>query len=280
MQGNTLSGGAAGLCAVLLAAAGCAAHADFVELRGEVRNLSKTDTEHRKQQEVLQQRLQALETRVEAKSALTDQAMQDSETLQERIKDLTARLRQLDERLIRFESAQQLQKNQQGQAGPKVSEGLSETAPGSEPSRQSKPARLPSAQRPAVMPGTPGITPTSAFNLAYNDYLNGQYDLALAEFQQFLKDFPSTSLTPQVHYWIGETYYSKKEYERAIEAFQRMLNLDPKNEKVPPALFKIGLAAAELGDTRKARESLKQVIKKFSSSDEAKLAKIKLAELR
>lgn len=83
-----------------------------------------------------------------------------------------------------------------------------------------------------------------------------------------------------MHYWVGETYYSKKEYEKAIEAFQRVLDKYPQSEKVPPALFKTGLAAAELGDTKKAREALKQVIDRFSTSDEAKLAKIKLAEIR
>jgi TolA-binding protein len=40
------------------------------------------------------------------------------------------------------------------------------------------------------------------------------------------------------------------------------------------------LAAAETGDLVKSRKSLKRVIEEFPSSDEAKLAKNKLAEIR
>ena len=68
--------------------------------------------------------------------------------------------------------------------------------------------------------GVPTITPTSAFNLAYNDYLNGKYDLAVAGFQRFVKDFPGTSLTPNAYYWLGESYYQQKDYVRAIQSFE------------------------------------------------------------
>ncbi|MGH7208918.1 MAG: tetratricopeptide repeat protein [Nitrospiraceae bacterium] len=45
-------------------------------------------------------------------------------------------------------------------------------------------------------------------------------------------------------------------------------------------MFKLGLAAAEAGDTQRARGLLKRVIEEFSHSDEAKLAKNKLTEIR
>lgn len=249
---------------LVLAHGGCAMHADVVELRTEVQNLAKTQLQEQKRQEELQGRVKSLEGKIDVAMAAQP----------EQVQVLASRLKDLEDRLGRFVEAQRRS------PGPPSGSVTPESLP-SEPSRQSKPARLPPLQRPGpVMPGTPGITPTSAFNLAYNDYLNGQYDLALTEFQQFLKDFPSTSLTPQAHYWIGEAYYSKKDYVRAIEAFERVIRDYPQSEKVPPALFKLGLAAAELGDSKRARESLKRVIEKYSFSDEAKLAKNKLAEMR
>ena len=45
-------------------------------------------------------------------------------------------------------------------------------------------------------------------------------------------------------------------------------------------LFKSGLAAGEIGDLAKSRKNLKRVIEEFPTSDEAKLAKNKLAEIR
>ncbi|HJU04784.1 MAG TPA: tetratricopeptide repeat protein, partial [Nitrospiraceae bacterium] len=63
-------------------------------------------------------------------------------------------------------------------------------------------------------------------------------------------------------------------------AFQRVVTEFSRSEKVPPALFKLGLAAMEAGDASGARRYLKRVIEEFSTSDEAKLAKNKLAEIR
>jgi len=139
-----------------------------------------------------------------------------------------------------------------------------------------KPKRIESLLKPSV----PAITPTSAFNLAYNDYLNGKYDLAVAHFQRFVKDFPGTSLTPNAYYWLGESYYQQKDYIRAIQAFEHVSSEYPGSEKIPASLFKLGLAAGETGNLVKSKKNLKRVIEEFPTSDEAKLAKNKLAEIR
>ncbi|HKW85922.1 MAG TPA: tol-pal system protein YbgF [Nitrospiraceae bacterium] len=238
---------------------GCARHADFVDMRQELNVMARSQEEAQKRERDIQRRLQALEV---AKESSPDR---------QRLDEIVARLKNLDVRMSRFEDVQQ-------------SQSAPSTKPDSQPgesSRQSKPAKLPPPPEPApLIPGVPGITPTSAFNLAYNDYLNGRYDLAVTGFQRFLKDFPSTSLAPSAHYWLGESYYNLKDYVRAMQAFDRVVKEYPGHEKVPSALFKLGLSAAETGDIPRAREFLKQVIEKFSTSDEAKLAKNKLAEIR
>ncbi|MFQ5992219.1 MAG: tol-pal system protein YbgF, partial [Nitrospiraceae bacterium] len=149
------------------------------------------------------------------------------------------------------------------------------------PSQQSKTAKLdPQAAAGTSLSERPGLTPTSAYNLAYNDYLSGRYELAVTGFQRFVEDFPSTSLTPNAYYWLGESYYSMKDYVRAMQAFERVIKDYPKSEKVPPALYKLGLAAGETGDTRRSRAFLKRVIQEYKDSNEAKLAKNRLAELQ
>jgi len=238
---------------------GCAKHADFVDMRQELHVMARSQEEAQKRERDIQRRLQALET---AKESSLDR---------QRLDELAARLRNLEVRIARSEDLQQ------SQSPPSTKP----DSPSGEPSRQSKPAKLPPpSEPPAFFPGTPGITPTSAFNLAYNDYLNGRYDLAVTGFQRFLKDFPSTSLAPNAQYWLGESYYNLKDYVRAMQSFDRVVKEYPGHEKIPSALFKLGLSAAETGDIPRAREFLKQVIEKFSTSDEAKLAKNKLAEIR
>jgi TolA-binding protein len=65
-----------------------------------------------------------------------------------------------------------------------------------------------------------------------------------------------------------------------MQAFEYVSTEFPGNEKVPAALYKLGLAAAETGDLVKSKKNLKRVIEEFPTSDEAKLAKNKLADIR
>jgi len=234
--------------------AGCAKHADFVELRDHLATVSKSQEQDQKRLDALQRRLDSLER------------VKDGEPSKAKLDDLNARLQKLETRVA------------------KVDEGLIGSAPPKPDAMSTDPAKTTKNQKPgggdAIVPNVPAITPTSAFNLSYNDYLNGKYDLAVSGFQRFVKDFPGTSLTPNAHYWLGESYYQQKDYARAMQAFEYVSTEFPGNEKVPAALYKLGLAAAETGDLVKSKKNLKRVLEEFPTSDEAKLAKIKLAEIR
>ena len=61
---------------------------------------------------------------------------------------------------------------------------------------------------------------------------------------------------------------------------KRRLRLIEVDAWIDSALFKLGLSAAETGDSAKSRKYLKRVIEEYSTSDEAKLAKAKMAEIR
>ncbi len=250
---------------VLLAVqVGCAAHADFVQLRREVRTAHKAQTDSQKQaqeqRDALEQRLEALEV------------ARESGDLRQRFDRLAAKLQNVEERLTIFEK--------RAERADVPSRGAADAREPDFPSLY-KPSDQPAVIYEEPIPDTlSGITPTAAFNLAYNDYLNGRYDLAIVGFQRFLKDFPSTSLAPRAQYWLGDSYYQKKDYVRAMQSFERVVSQYPGDEKVPAALYKIGLASAETGDKPKARGYLKQVIEEYATSNEARLAKNKLAEIR
>ena len=240
---------------------GCANHADFVELRDHMSTVSKSQEQDQKRLDALQRRLESLERVKDNESA--------RQKLDPRFDELSARIQKLEGRLAKSDETLSLP------VVPRV-----EPASG-EPPRLMKPQKAASPADVATMaPGVPTITPTSAFNLAYNDYLNGKYDLAVAGFQRFVKDFPGTSLTPNAYYWLGESSYQQKDYVRAMQSFEYLTAEYPGSEKVPAALFKSGLAAGETGDLAKSKKNLKRVIEEFPTSDEAKLAKNKLAEIR
>ena len=124
------------------------------------------------------------------------------------------------------------------------------------------------------------LTPTALYNQAYNDYLKGNYDLAIAGFGDLLKRFPGVSQSAHAQYWIGRSHYNKKDYRQAIDTYERVLAEYPKSDKVPAVLFEVGLAHVELGEAAKARERLTQVIDKYPQSNEASRARQKLAALK
>jgi tol-pal system protein YbgF len=244
--------------------AGCAKHADFLDLREEVGNLAKANEQTQKRLDLLQRKSPDA-----GKPMVMDDAHKGSDAGQQRWQELTTRLSDLEHRLARLEEGP-------SSAGSRTDDTIRQAA-----KPQPPPSRPSDAQESFTpLPGTPSISPTSAFNLAYNDYLNGRFELAITGFQRFLKDFPNTSLVPNAHYWIGESYFSMKDYPHAMQAFQKVVSEYPRSEKVAPALFKLGVVAAEAGDLPKARSYLRRVVEDFSTSDEAKLAKNKLAEIR
>ncbi|HEY5931696.1 MAG TPA: tol-pal system protein YbgF [Nitrospira sp.] len=240
-----------GLLATTILLAGCAKHADFLEMRHQISTISRTQDQDHQRVDAVMRRLESVER------------SKDTDSAKSRFDDLGTRFQKLESRLAKLEESS-------GQASGKVD---SSTEP-----RASRPLKQPQSAEPTA--AVSGITPTSAFNLAYNDYLSGKYELAVAGFQRFIKDFPGTSLTPNAHYWMGESYYNLKDYGRAIPTFDYLVAEYPGTEKVPAALYKLGLATAETGDLGRSRRNLKRVLEEFPSSDESKLAKNKLAEIR
>lgn len=240
-----------GLLASTVALVGCARHADFLEMRSQLSTISRTQEQDHQRVDAAMRRLEAVER------------IKDTDPAKSRFDDLSARFQKLESRLTKLEEVvSQVSTKLESTTEPRASKSVKQTPP----------------TEPTVT--VSGITPTSAFNLAYNDYLNGKYELAVAGFQRFIKDFPGTSLTPNAHYWLGESYYNLKDYGRAIQTFDSLVAEYPGNEKVPAALYKLGLATAETGDLGKSRKNLKRVLEEFPSSDESKLAKNKLAEIR
>src|SRR5262249_38694735 len=92
---------------------------------------------------------------------------------------------------------------------------------------------------------------------------NGKYDLAVAGFQRFVKDFPGTSLTPNAHYWLGESYYQQKDYPRAIQSFEYVSTEFPGDEKVTAAVDKLGLPSGETRILGRSNENPERVVKNF-----------------
>ncbi len=131
---------------------------------------------------------------------------------------------------------------------------------------------------PSVAEGST-IEPDQVYSAVYNDYLMGNYDLAVAGFQDFLITYSDSEYSDNASYYLGVCYYQKKRYEPAIQAFNQVINLYPRGDKAAPSYYKKALALGDLQKHSEAIETLKKLVTIFPESQEAKMAEHELEKL-
>jgi tol-pal system protein YbgF len=144
------------------------------------------------------------------------------------------------------------------------------------------PARTPPESKPQAAPDQPApptISPQEAYSMAYNDYLKGNYDLAVESFKLYRSQFPGSPLADNALYWIGECRYSQRKYEEAIDAFDELIQAYPQGDKAAAAHLKKGLSFIELGKKPEALAALKILVAKYPLEEESKIAQDKIREL-
>ena len=161
-----------------------------------------------------------------------------------------------------------------------------EPKPLPEPPSTSEPQEM-AVQQPAQPEPEPVIEPprddpqaARLFQRARHDYQQGDYEVAIILFKQYLRQHPRSPQAGDAQYWIGESLYAQKEFNAAIVAFDEVIQEYPRNDMVAPSTLKVGLSFANLGDQPNARFFLQQVQENFPNSSEAQLATEKLKQLR
>ena len=117
------------------------------------------------------------------------------------------------------------------------------------------------------------------FSAAYADYAKGNYALALAGFQEFLRRYPASELADNAQFWIAESYYAQGDFTTAAERYDQVVKSYPKGDRVPAALLKRGLCLIEIDRAADGVVLLQHLIQSHPTSDEAALAKQKLADM-
>jgi tol-pal system protein YbgF len=152
----------------------------------------------------------------------------------------------------------------------------------------------PRATPPASSRAAAGATAEESYQAAYLDFSRGRYELAMSGFRDFLRRYPDSPLADSAQYGIGESYYSvataatsqgqtdkaTRALEQAVQEFRKVIVIYPRGSKVPSALYKEALSLAELKQTALARARLQYLVDHFPQSEEAPLAKERLAALQ
>jgi tol-pal system protein YbgF len=122
-------------------------------------------------------------------------------------------------------------------------------------------------------------TDTSVYQTAFGLLKDSQYDRAIQAFQQFLINYPSSSLADNAQYWLGEAYYVNRSFPEAQSAFQRVVDKYPQSRKIPDALLKIGYCRYEMKLWEAAKAPLEQVVSQYPDEPAAKLARQRLDKM-
>jgi tol-pal system protein YbgF len=126
---------------------------------------------------------------------------------------------------------------------------------------------------------TLSLSADTIFNEAYNDLVQGNFDLAIEGFSAFIKNFPLSEKADDAQYDIGEAYYNTKRPQEAIAAFTRVIDDYPNADKVASAYFKRAKAEVSLGENDNAIADFRYVVQKYPTAPEASLAKTELENL-
>jgi len=253
-----------------LAAGGCVSSTDIEALSNQISDV---------QRQVLQLQMQTsskeeVASLEESLDSRMSQVIQSEADMQVRLNELSSQIEELQAKLedTNYRLAQLSQQiastNQELRAFRTQAELLTPRPPEGE-EENSNPRR-----------GAAGpIDPEALYQQAYDDYLRGNYDLAVASFEEYLENFPNTELADNATYWIGESYYRQERYRQAIDQFERVLRRYPRSEKAPGAVLKKGYAYLELGERSQGIVQLQYVIREHPGSDEANIARDRLRAL-
>jgi tol-pal system protein YbgF len=268
-----------------MAALGCVSSGDIDLLHREITDVSR-QVENLNSKTPNKDELQGVTKRVADQSASVLKSNADIQVelkqLREQIQALQANLESTNQRLAALSNELAATRDRFSAGGPPPAVGASAASGAPAPTG-------PGVAGPAGAPGAAAagtaaaagrsVEPAQLYNTAYEDYLRGNFDLAIQGFQEYAKRFPTTDLADNALYWIGECYYSKKAYKEAIDSFTQLLNTYKTSDKAAAALLKKGLAYLELGDRSQAVINLQYVLYEHPGSKEADLARSKLASL-
>jgi tol-pal system protein YbgF len=140
-----------------------------------------------------------------------------------------------------------------------------------------KPAPATGDKAATAQPAADQAEESKAYDAALNLFKAGNYQGAIAGFQNFLKSSPTSGSAPSAQYWIGNSYFAQRDFKAALEAQRKLLATYPNSQKVPDAMLNMASCQAELKDKAGARKTLEELVAKYPVTGAAELAQKRLA---
>ena len=140
------------------------------------------------------------------------------------------------------------------------SEGAPQTTFGGQP---------PPVATAALAPAGEGGDPKQLYETAYGYLLQRDYGAAEVAFDDFLKKYPSDSLSGNAQYWLGESHFVRGQYKAAASAFLKGYQTYAQSQKAPDSLLKLAMSLDRLGQKDAACSSYSELNTKFPNAPQS-----------
>jgi tol-pal system protein YbgF len=283
-----------GVYVLILLGAGCASHQEVIRADSRITNIERRGSDMEKSRDQFQQRMEDFrKSQIEKEQQLRSQyagLYATVDRLQEQIQLLNGKIEEkeylqkqknalsgdtgdsIEAKLANLEQASLSIKDRLL----RIEEYLALEGSAKKPIPGKPIPDKPPVKEKADIPPAKELAENELYAKAKQDFDNGDLETARAEFQEFLKRYSKSAIADSAQFWVGEIYYRQKWYEKAILEYQKVIENYPKGNKVQASLLKQGFSFFNLGDKSNARLILKELITKYPSSNEAKIAKQKL----
>ena len=222
----------------------------FDERMGIMRNLLEQNTDATNKVTTAINGLQAsINKQQQDRSGQGDQLSGQIQALNDTMDELKVRLTKLSKQLEDMQTAQQSMASQQTQA-------------------QQQAQAIAQAPAPDVL-----------YNNALRDYNGAKNDLAIQEFNDYIKFYPNTDLAGNAYFYLAEIQFKAGDYQKAVANYDLVLQNFPGGNKAAAAQLKKGLALLELGKGDEGTQELKHVIQRYPRTNEATQARERLRKL-
>jgi tol-pal system protein YbgF len=274
---------------------GCVSQGEVSSIDSRLSELELRNAETRRSSEELQSGLKNRSEEDQAVRQQTASLRAKIDALGEEMRILSGRIEELEHSLSRQTQKDEDTKKSEGSQSDKAAESASghearilriERYLNLEPSADSAAADKSAIEKPASKQKPAGevqqqeLSEDELYQMAKQAFDEGDSDAARKKFQELIERYPKSQSADNAQFWIGEIYYRDKWYEKAILEYQKVIENYPNGNKVHAALLKQGFAFLNLGDTANSRIIFDELVRKFPDSNEAKIAKQKLMELK
>ena len=223
-------------------------------------------------------RINDLQSQVQALQGQNEELKHQVDLLKQQNKDVQA---DFDSRIARLEGRAPAAAPNPSAAGTQLQDAqLGGPAPTNAPALRDVPPPARDVPPPANSPPANPADEKAAYDQAFGALKDGRSAESARAFQGFISQYPTSDLTPNAYYWLGESYYVTQNYKIALQSFQTLLKRYPTSQKAPDALLKVGYSQYELKQWDQAEATLNQVVQTYPDTTVARLAQGRLRALK